>query len=73
VEEGKLPPLTEHLSLGGIASGTQTGRVSDDERIALMTGGMPVEDGAWSYEIYTKAKAMGLGQMLTLWDEAHWM
>lgn len=73
VEEGKLPPLTEHLSLGGIASGAQIGRASDDERIALMTGGMPVEDVAWSYEIYTRAKEMGLGQVLKLWDEAHWM
>lgn len=73
VDEGKLPPLEQHLSLGGIASGVQTGRTNDDERIALMTGGMPVEDVAWGFEIYSRAKQMGIGQSLKLWDEAHWI
>ena len=34
--------------------------------------GMPTEDIAWGYEIYTRAKAMGLGTALKLWDSPHW-
>lgn len=71
-ETGKLPPIETMPSLGGIALGKEVGRSSEDERIALMTGGIPTEDVAWGYEIYSQAKAMGLGQKLKLWDESHW-
>ena len=69
--EGKLPPITEATSLGDVICGTKVGRVSDDERICFVTSGMPVWDVGWSYEIYQKAKEMGLGQELKLWDSPY--
>lgn len=69
--EGKLPPITEATSLGDVICGTREGRVSDDERICFVTGGMPVWDVGWGYDVYQKAKEMGLGQMLKLWDSPY--
>ena len=69
--EGKLPPITEGISLGDVICGTKEGRVSDDERICFVTGGMPVWDVGWAFEIYQNAKKMGLGQMLKLWDSPY--
>ena len=70
--EGKLPPLKEAVSLGDVITGTGEGRVSDEERICFITSGMPVWDVGWGWEIWQKAKAMGLGVTLKLWDEPYW-
>lgn len=72
IDAGKLPKILDMPSLGDIACGKAKGRTNDDDRICFLTGGMPVEDVAWSYEIYTKAKEMGLGTKLKLWDSPHW-
>jgi ornithine cyclodeaminase len=69
--EGKLPPITEGTSLGDIICGTKEGRTSKEERICFVTGGMPVWDVGWGYELYTKAKELGLGQTLRLWDSPY--
>ena len=55
-----------------MACGKIPGRTSDEDRICMMTGGMPVEDVAWAYELYTRAKEMGLGIKLKIWDSPHW-
>ena len=72
IDQGKLPPVTEIPSLGDVACGKIPGRTSDEDRICMMTGGMPVEDVAWAYELYTRAKEMGLGIKLKIWDSPHW-
>ena len=69
--EGKLPPITEATSLGDVINGTRAGRESEEERICFITGGLPVWDVGWSYEIYQNAKKMGLGQTLKLWDSPY--
>ena len=69
--EGKLPPITQATSLGDVICGTREGRVSDEERICFVTGGLPVWDVGWSYEILCKAKELGLGQELKLWDSPY--
>ena len=69
--EGKLPPITEATSLGDVICGTKEGRTSHDDRICFVTGGMPVWDVGWGYELYLKAKEMGLGQVLKLWDSPY--
>ena len=69
--EGKLPPITEAISLGDVICGTAEGRTSDDERICFVTGGLPVWDVGWSYELYQNATRMGLGQELKLWDSPY--
>ncbi len=66
--EGKLPPITESTSLGDVINGTRVGRASEEERICFITGGIPVWDVGWSYEVLQNAKKMGLGQTLKLWD-----
>ena len=67
--EGKLPPITEGVSLGDIICGTAQGRVSEKERICFIASGMPVWDVAWGYELYENARKKGLGQTLKLWDD----
>lgn len=64
---------SEITDLGHIVNGDVTGRKSDDERILFVTSGIPAEDVGWGFEIFQRAKSMGLGQMLKLWDSAHWM
>jgi len=66
--EGKLPPIAEATSMGDIINGIRPGRESEDERICFITGGIPVWDVGWSYEILQNAKKLGLGQKLKLWD-----
>jgi len=66
--EGKLPPITDATSMGDIINGTRPGRESEDERICFITGGIPVWDVGWSYDILQNAKKLGLGQTLKLWD-----
>jgi ornithine cyclodeaminase len=71
MHEGKLPPITEATSLGDVINGTREGRTSDEDRICFVTGGLPVWDVGWSYEVYQNAVKMGLGQKLRLWDEPY--
>lgn len=55
--------------LGDIIAGTRPGRVSDDQIFVYSVGGMPVEDVAWGKRCYEKAKELGLGVKLKLWDK----
>ncbi len=72
VAEGSLKE-ENIFNLGVIANEKQKIRKNKDERIVLVTSGMPVEDVGWGFELYERAKKMGLGQTLKLWDSAHWM
>lgn len=68
MHEGKLPPIGESTGLGDVIRGEKAGRTSDDERICFIAGGMPVWDVGWGYDLYMRAKEMGIGQALTLWE-----
>ena len=70
--DGMLPKFPDAVGLGDVICGANAGRTSDEDRICFVTGGMPIWDVGWSYDVYTKAKEMGLGQKLLLWDEPHW-
>lgn len=72
MEDGELPQMEAMPDLGDVACGRIVGRENDEERIALITGGMPTEDVAWAYDLYETALEKGLGQKLLLWDEPHW-
>lgn len=69
--EGKLPPITQGVSLGDVICGTGEGRTSDEDRICFVTGGMPVWDVGWAWELLQNAKKLGLGQNLKLWDSPY--
>lgn len=71
MSEGKLPPITEQVSLGDIVTGSAPARTDDGERICFITSGMPVWDVGWGCEVYTRAKEMGLGTVLKLWDSPY--
>lgn len=73
IDEKKLPPMDEMPALGRVILGSNTGRASHDEVLTFIAGGMAVLDVGWGYEIYSKAKEMGLGIPLNLWEEAHWI
>lgn len=70
IHEGKM---TEDMveNLGDIAAGKMPGRQNDQEKIIFGMGGMPVYDVAWAYTILEKAREMGLGTSLNLWDEPY--
>lgn len=69
--EGKLPPITQATSLGDVINKTRTGRESEEERICFVTGGLPVWDVGYSYDLYQNALKLGLGQTLKLWDDPY--
>ena len=68
VHDGLLE-MGDITDLGDIISGKHPGRGSEDEIFVYSVGGMPVEDVAWGKVCYEKAKDMGLGTKLTLWNQ----
>ena len=67
VHDGLLS-MDEITDLGDIISGKRKGRMSDEQIFVYSVGGMPVEDVAWGKICYEKAKELGLGTKLRLWD-----
>lgn len=63
--------LTEEdiTSLGEIICGKRPGRTDDGQNIIFGMGGQPSYDVAWADTIYEKAKEMGLGITLKIWDK----
>ena len=57
------------IDLGDIIYGKRPGRVSEDQIFIYSVGGMPVEDVAWGKICYEKAKELGLGVKLKLWEQ----
>ena len=64
--DGPLPNL--HVELGEIISGNKPGRRNEKERIIDFNYGLAIEDVAMAKEIYTRAKAQGLGTILPLME-----
>lgn len=54
--------------MGDILLGNKPGRTNDDEIFVYSIGGMPVEDVAWGKICYEKAKSLGIGKSLNLWN-----
>ena len=68
IHEGKSKP-EDLIEMADIIEGKAPGRTSDDEVIVYSVGGMPVEDVAWGCSVYRKAKELGIGVKLNLWDK----
>jgi ornithine cyclodeaminase/alanine dehydrogenase-like protein (mu-crystallin family) len=64
--DGPLPE--RHTELGEIITGQKPGRENDLERIIDFNYGLAIEDVAMAGEIYTRAKAKRLGQILPLME-----
>ena len=56
-------------NLADVINGKSEGRKNLDEIFLVSIEGMPIQDVAWGYECYQKAKKEGIGTMLNLWDE----
>lgn len=56
-------------NLADVINGKSEGRKNPDEIFLVSIEGMPIQDVAWGYECYQKAKKEGIGTMLNLWDE----
>ena len=59
------------LDLCDIVNGIKKGRESKDEIIMCSIGGMPLEDLSWGYDCYERARMLGIGTRLNLWDEPY--
>jgi ornithine cyclodeaminase/alanine dehydrogenase len=64
--DGPLPRL--HAELGAIITGKKPGRENEKERIIDFNYGLAIEDVALAMEIYTRAKAKGIGTVLPLME-----
>ena len=64
--DGPLP--VRHTELGEIITGQKPGRENEMERIINFNYGLAIEDVAMASEIYTRAKAKELGQILPLME-----
>ncbi|MBO5973479.1 MAG: ornithine cyclodeaminase [Clostridia bacterium] len=72
VAHGEVDP-NHMISFGDVlADQANLGRKSDKDVFIFLTGGMGTEDVAWGFDVYTRAKELGLGKTLTLWDKPHW-
>ena len=56
------------INIGEIISGEKKARKDNEQIIVYAIGGMPVEDVAWAYDCYQKAKELEIGTKLLLWD-----
>ena len=59
------------INLSDIVNGSAEGRTSPEEIVMCSIGGMPLEDLSWGYECYQKAKELGIGTELNLWNEPY--
>ncbi len=64
VDAGKLSEETLYAELGQVVAGFKPGREREDETILLWHRGLSLSDIALGHTIWTKARAMGLGQRL---------
>jgi len=70
--EGKIAEDTI-TDIGEILLGEKPGRVNDRERILFANLGMGALDIAMAQRIYLKAKKLGVGQKLKLWEKPLWI
>lgn len=67
IHEGKIK-AKDIADITDVMDGTVPGRTSEDQIIIYSVGGMPVEDVAWGCSVYRKAKELGIGVKLNLWE-----
>ena len=70
ISDGRIQE-EEVQHLGDIVRGIDPGRRSDDEIILVSLGGMPILDVGWGHDCYERAKLLGIGTELTLWEEPY--
>jgi ornithine cyclodeaminase len=71
-DKGMIKDSDIYGNIDEIIAGKKPGRENDDERIFFAPIGMAHEDIAVASRIYERAKKMGIGQNLRLWNEPMW-
>ncbi len=68
ITAGRLPD-NAIVDMGKIVGGEHPGRTSEDQIVVFSIGGLPMEDVAWAKHTYDRARELGIGTELLLWDE----
>lgn len=61
------------LDLGDIVNGKVPGRENESEKIFFKSWGVTAQTLMSAYRVYKEAKRKGIGQVLELWHEPHWV
>ncbi len=76
IKEGKLD-TNDIINIGDIITGkkekNRNSIYSNSNKYLFISGGLPMEDLSWSYEIYNKALKKRIGQELTLWEKPYFL
>jgi len=72
IKEGKLKE-NEIIDLGDIITEKKVGRKNNFQKYLFISGGLPMEDLSWGYEIYKNALKMGIGKKLSLWRKPYFI
>ncbi len=72
VQAGRLQEQ-DVVNLRDIMLGQIPGRPEPTDRIHFLSFGLACEDLVVAERVYQQAKALGLGQTLTLWDQPRWL
>jgi ornithine cyclodeaminase len=70
--EGKRLASSDIEDLAQIVVGAIPGRKNCEERVMLLTAGLPTEDIGWAYTLYKTAIQKQIGSELVLWEEPFW-
>lgn len=68
----KKKDQSQIINLGDVITRRSVGRKNNEETVIFISGGIPAEDVAWAYTVYSRALEMGIGQKLLLWEKPHW-
>jgi len=60
------------VEVGDLVAGTGEGRTSQDQRVFVSPVGLAIEDVAAAHRVYLRARELGLGTPLSLWDRPIW-
>jgi ornithine cyclodeaminase len=71
-EEGLIGDDAIYADIDEIVVGKKVGRVTEEERIFFAPIGMSHEDISIASVVYERAKALGIGQTLCLWNRPLW-
>lgn len=72
IDDGEIKS-TDVRHLGDIIRGIVPGRRSKEEMFLVSVGGMPILDVAWGASCYDRARELGYGTTLKLWDKPYFI
>lgn len=68
IDAGKLPILPDSTGLGDVVNGRKPGRGDARDRVIFIACGMAVFDIGWGFDVLERARQLGVGTPLNLWQ-----